>query len=140
MAAKLQIEFQVTKSGHPLEISDHLSSLLKSKSDQIPPAYMCNKEKLVFIIYEKVDKVLKEYIESLNQEKTANVAYISMYREGMDELSSISKGLGVNVVGTYNVGIKKGLFGKGKLTQEEIEGAVEFAKKEANQLFESLHL
>ena len=63
MAAKLQIEFQVTKSGHPLEISDHLSSLLKSKSDQIPPAYMCNKEKLVFIIYEKVDKVLKEYIE-----------------------------------------------------------------------------
>ena len=67
MAAKLQIEFQVTKSGHPLEISDHLSSLLKSKSDQIPPAYMCNKEKLVFIIYEKVDKVLKEYIENFLQ-------------------------------------------------------------------------
>ena len=51
MAAKLQIEFQVTKSGNPLEISDHLSTLLKSKSDQIPPAYMCNKEKLVFSIF-----------------------------------------------------------------------------------------
>ncbi len=140
MAAKLQIEFQVTKSGNPLQIADHLSSLLKSKSDQIPPAYMCNKEKLVIIIYEKVDKVMREYIGSLNSEKTANIAYISIYGDGLDELESISKGQGVNVVGKYNVGIKKGLFGKGKLTEEGLNGAVEFAKKEANQLFESLHL
>ena len=140
MAAKLQIEFQVTKSGNPLQIADHLSSLLKSKSDQIPPAYMCNKEKLVIIIYEKVDKVMREYIGSLNSEKTANIAYISIYGDGLDELESISKGQGVNVVGRYNVGTKKGLFGKGKLTEEGLNGAVEFAKKEANQLFESLHL
>ena len=103
MAAKLQIEFQVTKSGNPLQIADHMSSLLKSKSDQIPPAYMCNKEKLVIIIYEKVDKVMREYIGSLNSEKTANIAYISIYGDGLDELESISKGQGVNVVGKYNV-------------------------------------
>ena len=36
MAAKLQIEFQVSKSGNALEIGDKLSGMLKSKSDQIP--------------------------------------------------------------------------------------------------------
>lgn len=140
MAAKLQIEFQVSKSGNALEIGDKLSGLLKSKSDQIPPAYMCNKEKLVIIIYEKVDKILKEYISSLNPDKTANIAYISVYGEGGEELTAMSKGLGVNVTGVYNVGVKKGLFGKGKMTEEQLEGAVKFAKDEANKLFESLHL
>lgn len=140
MAAKLQIEFQITKSGNPLEISDHLSSILKSKSDQIPPAYMCNNEKLVIIIFEKVDKVMREYISSLNSSKTANIAYISIYGDGLEELSQISKTAGVNVVGTYNVGVKKSLFGKGKMSQEQLDGAVKFAKEEANKLFESLHL
>ena len=136
--AKLQIEFQITKSGNTLQIADQLSSLLKSKSDQIPPAYMCNKEKLVIIIFEKVDKVLKEYIGSLDTNKTANIAYISMNGSGLDVLSEISKGKGVNVVGTYNVGLKKSLFGSSKMTDEQLKGAVEFAKKEAGQLFESM--
>ena len=140
MAARLQIEFQVTKTGLPQQISDHFSTLLKSKSDQIPPAYMCNKEKLVFIIFEKVDKVLREYVESLDTSKTENIAYVSVFGQGDDELKKISESKGVNVAGVYDVGVKKGLFGGGKLTQEELDGAVGFAKKTAESLFESLHL
>lgn len=139
MAAKLQIEFQVSKSDIPLLISDRLSSLLKSKSDQIPPAYACNKEKLVFIIFEKADKKLKEYISSLDTDKTANIAYISVFGKDTDVLADISRGLGVNVVEPYNVGVKKGFFGS-KLTEEELNGATEYAKKTAEGMFESLHL
>lgn len=136
--AKLQIEFQVTKSGIPLEISDHLSSLLSSKSDQIPPAYMCNHEKLVFILYDKLDKKLREYLNEMGTEKTANIAYISTFGENIDEVCEISQKLGVNVAGTLNLGVKKGLFGKAKLTDADVQKAVEFARETAQGLFTSL--
>ncbi len=136
--AKLQIEFQVTKSGIPLEISDHLSSLLSSKSDQIPPAYMCNHEKLVFILFDKLDKKLREYLGEMGTEKTANIAYISTFGEGLDEVCEISRKLGVNVAGTLNLGIKKSLFGKGKLTDADVQKAVEFARTTAQSLFTTL--
>ena len=81
--AKLQIEFQVTKSGIPLEISDHLSSLLSSKSDQIPPAYMCNHEKLVFILFDKLDKKLREYLgEMCTENRQMYLLHISLQDHG----------------------------------------------------------
>lgn len=136
--AKLQIEFQVTKSGIPLEISDHLSSLLSSKSDQIPPAYMCNHEKLVFILYDKLDKKLREYLGEMGTEKTANIAYISTFGDNIDEVCEISHNLGVEVAGTLNLGVKKSLFGKGKLTDADVQKAVDFARETAQKLFTSL--
>lgn len=136
--AKLQIEFQVTKSGIPLEISDHLSSLLSSKSDQIPPAYMCNHEKLVFILYDKLDKKLREYLGEMGTEKTANIAYISTFGDNIDEVCEISRNLGVEVAGTLNLGVKKSLFGKGKLTDADVQKAVDFARETAQKLFTSL--
>lgn len=139
MAAKLQIQFQQGKDTTPREIADFLSTLVKSKADQILPAYKCDHEKLVIIVYGKMDKVVREYVETIDAEKTENIVYITTTGDNLDRLTGISKGLGVNVAGTFVVPMKKTLFGK-KLTTESRDKTIDFVKNIVNGLFEKLKL
>lgn len=125
-------------------IGDELSNLFKCKCDQIPPAYQCNKEKLVIITYEKYGKMPKkftEFIESMNTEKVFNVALIEISNtgnEGIDEIKSMFTKNGVKVVDTLGISAKKGLFSKPRITKEDVQKAVDFSHKIAAELFDSI--
>ncbi len=133
------------KGGQARLVGDQISSLFKCKCDQIPPAYQCNKEKLVIIVYEQYGKMPKkftEFIESMTTEKAYNVALIEISKtghEGLDTLKTIFKNNGVNVVDTCSIVAKKGLFSKPSVSDEEIQRAVDFSHKIAADLFESIH-
>ncbi len=125
-------------------IGDQLSNLFKCKCDQIPPAYQCNKEKLVILTYEKYGKLPKkftEFVESLTTEKVYNVALIEISNKGNEELNNLKTifdGNGVKVVDTLSIVCKKGLFGSPKLTDQQIKEAVDFSHKIAASMFDSI--
>ena len=132
------------RGGQARLIGDALADLFKCKSDQIPPAYQCNKEKLVIITYEKFGKMPKkftEFIESLTTEKVFNVALIEISKtgnEGFDELKTMFDKNGVKVVDTLGLSAKKGLFGGAKITEDQVKQAVDFSHRIAADMFESI--
>ena len=93
---KLQV-FLYSKYGYAQRIADELSGMFRCKCDQIPPAYQCNKEKLIFIVYEKygkLDKKLVNYMQEMDSNKRQNIASIEISNTGneaLDELGSMVK-------------------------------------------------
>ena len=126
-------------------IGEQLGNLFKCKCDQIPPAYQCNKEKLVILTYEKYGKLQKkftEFVESLTTDKVLIVALIELSNtgnEGFNELKTIFDKNGVKVVDTLGLTVKKGLFSSPKLTDDQIKTAVDFAHKIAASMFDSIN-
>ena len=141
---KLQV-FLYTKYGYAQAIADELSGMFKCKCDHIPPAYQCNKEKLIFIVYEKygkLDKKLVEYMKEMDSNKAQNIAFIEISNtgnEGVEELSAMVKANKVNVCGVHNISIKRGLFSKGQLTEEDMAGAKAFADQQGKANFDFLN-
>ncbi|MFR5072085.1 MAG: hypothetical protein ACLTDS_08110 [Bianqueaceae bacterium] len=109
---KLQVLF-FNKYGHAQVIADKLSSLFRCKCDQIPPAYQCNKEKLVFIAYEKhgaLDKKFLEFLKEMDTNKTANVALIEISKtgnEGFDELRTLFNTMASMLRGPWDLRITR---------------------------------
>ena len=140
---KLQV-FLYSKYGYAQRIADELSGMFRCKCDQIPPAYQCNKEKLIFIVYEKygkLDKKLVNYMQEMESNKAQNIAFSEISNtgnEGLDERGSMVKANKVNVCGTHSISVKKGLFSKGQLTDEQINGAKKFADEQGKALFDFL--
>lgn len=141
---KLQV-FLYSKFGYAQKIADELSGMFRCKCDQIPPAYQCNKEKLIFIVYEKygkMDKKLMNYMQEMDSNKAQNIAFIEISNtgnEGLDELSSLVKANKVNVAGTHSIAVKRGLFSKGQLSDADIAGAKAFAEQKGKENFDFLN-
>lgn len=141
---KLQV-FLYSKFGYAQRIADELSGMFRCKCDQIPPAYQCNKEKLIFIVYEKygkMDKKLMNYMQEMDSNKALNIAFIEISNtgnEGLDELSAMVKGNKVNVAGTHSIVVKRSLFSKGQLTDADIAGARAFAEQKGKENFDFLN-
>lgn len=141
---KLQV-FLYSKYGYAQRIADELSGMFRCKCDQIPPAYQCNKEKLIFIVYEKygsLDKKLVSYMKEMDSNKAQNIAFIEISNtgnEGLAELSSMVKANKVNVAGTHSISIKRGLFSKGQLTDADVAGAKKFADEQGKAHFDFLN-
>ena len=57
---KLQV-FLSGENGYAQAIADELAEMFHCKCDQIPPAYQCDREKLVFLVYEKYGKLDKRF-------------------------------------------------------------------------------
>ena len=141
---KLQV-FLYSKYGYAQRIADELSGMFRCKCDQIPPAYQCNKEKLIFIVYEKygkMDKKLMNYMQEMDSNKAQNIAFIEISNtgnEGLEELSNLVKANKVNVCGTHSINIKRGLFSKGELTDADIASARAFADQQGKANFDFLN-
>lgn len=141
---KLQV-FLYSKYGYAQKVADELSSMFRCKCDQIPPAYQCNKEKLIFIVYEKygsLDKKLVSYMKEMDVNKAQNIAFIEISNtgnEGVDELSSMVKANKVNISGVHGIAVKRGLFSKGQLTGADMEGAKKFAEEQGKANFDFLN-
>ena len=140
---KLQV-FLYSKYGYAQRIADALSEKFTCKCDQIPPAYQCNEEKLIFIVYEKygsLDKKLVAYMKEMDTKKVQNIAFIEVSNTGneaLEEMSNIVKANGVNISGTYGVAIKRSLFAKGQLTDDMLQDALKFADEQGKANFEFL--
>lgn len=141
---KLQV-FLYSKYGYAQRIADELSGMFRCKCDQIPPAYQCNKEKLIFIVYEKygsLDKKLVNYMKEMDSNKAQNIAFIEISNtgnEGLSELSNMVKANNVKITGTHSIAIKRGLFSKGQLTEADVEGAKKFAEEQGKANFDFLN-
>ena len=139
---KLQV-FLSGQKGYAQPIADALAEMFVCKCDQIPPAYQCNKEKLVFLVYEKygkLDKKFVSYLKGLDKNSMENVSLIEISKtgaEGKDEISQILSGNGIHIHSHMGIAKKSGLF-KAILENEDIEKAKEFAMEQGKDLFQSL--
>ena len=131
---KMQVlYFSKNGKGNAEAVATAVGRTFKCKCDQIPPAYPCQNEKLVIIVFDNYGKKAKQLIDfckDLSLERASNVAIIPLSNDGSNdigELADIFKANKVNVAGVQGVEIKKGLFGAGKLTDDKVKVATDFA-------------
>ena len=136
--------FSKNGKGNAEELATAVGRTFKCKCDQIPPAYPCEGQTLVIIVYDNYSapaKQLVDFCKDLNPSRASHVAIISMSAsgdKGVAELEEIFKANKVTVSGTLELKVHKGLFGFGKLTQEDIKKANEFSTGIAKTLFQTL--
>lgn len=133
-----------SKHGTVQPIAAEIGRVFQCVCDQIPPAYPCEGQTLVIIVYDNYSapaKQLVDFCKDLNPSRASHVAIISMSAsgdKGVAELEEIFKANKVTVSGTLELKVHKGLFGFGKLTQEDIKKANEFSTGIAKTLFQTL--
>lgn len=142
---KMQVlYFSKNGKGNAEAVATAVGRTFKCKCDQIPPAYPCQNEKLVIIVFDNYGKKAKQLIDfckDLSTERASNVAVIPLSNDGgndIGELADIFKANNVTVAGIQGVEIKKGLFGAGKLTDDKVKIATDFATKMVTSLFEHI--
>lgn len=140
---KMQSLYQSTKSENTYRLSGAVSREQKCKCDQIPPAYPCENEKLVFIAVEgknaRPDKKVVDFCKDLTPARAKNVAFIIVSTsgtEGCSTLTDIVKAKGVNVVDSFECKVKSRLFGMGKVTESDLTNCKAWAQKVVNALSE----
>ena len=134
---KMQALYQSTKTDNTYRLSEVVSREHKCKCDQIPPAYPCENEKLVFIAVEgkdsKPDKKVVAFCKDLTPARAKNVAFMvvsSSGSEGARTLMDIVKSQGVNpVADVFECKVKGGVVGLGKVTDSDLANVKAWAKK-----------
>ncbi len=110
------------------------------KVDRIPPDYMPEKEVLIFVVVDggkKLDQKVENWVHFLSEKSSANIAFIGVgvgSTGPMNQLADMAKKVGINVAGVYEVPVKGGLFKKGKASEADIKGAVDFAAKTVDSI------
>ena len=132
MKYKMQVLY-FSKAGNTEKIAQAIGRDQKTKSDQIPPAYPVEAQKLLFIGLElgKVDKKVLDFVADLKPARTKNVAFfVTGDAAPLEELKDILKKNGVNVVEDVHVcPVKKGLFKQGAVSDADVKACVAWASK-----------
>ncbi len=129
-----------SKADNASAIAAAIAKSQQTNSDQIPPAYNCENEKLVFVCVEvskKIDEKVVNFLKNLNSNRVKNLAFITVGSdtgEAMNELKSMAKNVGVNVAADMECTVKSSLFKKGKVTGADIQNCVDWAAKLVNSL------
>ena len=141
---KMQALYQSTKTDNTYRLSEVVSREHKCKCDQIPPAYPCENEKLVFVAVEgknsKPDKKVVAFCKDLTPARAKNVAFMIISTtgtEGCSTLAEIVKSKGVNVIDShFECKVKGGLFGMGKVADYDLANCKAWAQKVVDSLSE----
>ncbi len=137
MKYKMQVLY-FSKAGNTEKIAQAIGRDQKTKSDQIPPAYPVEAQKLLFIGLElgKVDKKVLDFVADLKPARTKNVAFfVTGDAAPLEELKDILKKNGVNVVEDVHVcPVKKGLFKQGAVSDADVKACVAWASKVVDSL------
>lgn len=84
------------------EIVAKYASDVANSYDKIPPAYSCNKERLVVILAtvgKTIDTTLERFLKELTRERANNVAFIvDGPAEGADAMKKMVADAGANVI------------------------------------------
>lgn len=126
-----------SKSGNVQPIASEIGRVMQCVCDQIPPAYPCEGEKVVFIGVEmngKLPGAVDHFCKDLNPSRAKGVAFYVLNSNGnTDGLSSIIDTMKKNGVETYGeplgIAVKGGLFKKGMPTDADTKKVLEWADK-----------
>ena len=129
-----------SKAGNAEALARAIAREQQTKGDQIPPAYPCEAQKLLLIGLETnkdLDKQVYSIFRDLNHNRNKNFSFFCAvyYLSKLDELKSILKGNGVNVLDdVFTCQVKGGLFKAGKVSDEDIKKAVAWSNKVVDSL------
>lgn len=126
-----------SKSGSVQPIASELGRVLQCVCDQIPPAYPCENEKVVFIGVEmngKLPAAVDHFCKDLTPARATGVAFYVLNGSGSTKgLESIIETMKKNGVKTYGeplgITVKGGLFKKGMPTEDDVKNVVAWAEK-----------
>ena len=125
MAIKMRVLYSSSKKGIAQAahaIQDKFQLPVNAVDHQIPPAYSCDRERIVILCIsakKDVADAIRLFCAELKKERAANVALlIDGDQAVMDKLSEVISNAGTNLVGTKLINLGGfGPFG-GKLTDE----------------------
>jgi len=126
-----------SKGGDVQLIASEIGVKLQCVCDQIPPAYPCENEKVIFIgvhMNGKLPGAVDHFCKDLNPGRTKGVAFYVLNNtgstKGLDSIIETMKKNGVNTVGEpLGVAVKGSLFKKGIPTEADVQNVVEWATK-----------
>ena len=107
MAIKMRVLYSSSKKGIAQAahaIQDKFELPVNAVDHQIPPAYSCNRERIVILCIsakKEVTDAIRLFCSELTKERASNVALlIDGDQAVMDKLSSVITAAGTNLVGT----------------------------------------
>jgi flavodoxin len=123
-----------SKAGNSYMIAAAIAKENSVKVDQIPPAYQPENERVVFISFESnyADEKLEKFLKTLTTAKCKSVAFavVGPDTKGLDNYKKIVSDLGIKVHDdVYECKVTSGLFKKGKVTEEQVKGALAWSEK-----------
>lgn len=126
-----------SKHGTVQPIASEIGRVMQCVCDQIPPAYPCEGEKVVFIGVEmngKLPGAVDHFCKDLNPTRTKGVAFYVINNTGNTAgLENIIAAMKKNGVETYGeplgISVKSGLFKKGAPTEADIKTVLDWADK-----------
>ena len=129
--------FSKNKEGNAEETARHIARALKTTSDQIPPAYPSESEKLLFIGVDsdsgKPDKTIMDFCANLSPNRAKNVAFFAINKHGSgDILASLKEAVqkkGVDVVGDPLLIKAPGLLKQGRMKDSDFKTVEDWANK-----------
>ena len=132
MKAK-SMHYSKTETGNVEVLAGEIGTVYKCVADQIPPAYPCEGEKVVFIGIEGkgIDRQVTDFCRDFTPERVKNVAFYLVGAADDSHLSHIKEILkknGINIAGdTLIIPVKNSLFKKGKVTDADIKKVLDWA-------------
>ncbi len=142
MAASAPVKMRVMCASTKGKIKTYataLSEAFKCRVDDVPPAYSCDKERLVLIVAslkgDPSDK-LRRFCGELNPSRAYNVALIidnETQQKGIEVLKNTLREAGTNVIDDVYY-VKAGLFSGSKITLEERTAIVKWAESIAESI------
>lgn len=124
-----------SKRGTVQPIASEIGRVYQCVCDQIPPAYPCEGEKVVFIGVEmggKLPAPVDHFCRDLNPTRAKNVAFylINGNADALNGIKSELENHGVHMVeDVLTLEIKSSLFKKGTATEADVQKALEWAEK-----------
>ena len=134
MLFKMRVLFY-SKAGNAEHVAQAIARNYKTTSDQIPPAYPSDNEKLMIICIEagsKPDVSVRDFCSNLTLQRAKNVAFL-VISKGSDGsavaplIDSVKK-RGLNVVGDTHVIKVGGLLKQANIKQADLDGALKWAQ------------
>ncbi len=129
-----------SKRGTVQPIASEIGRVYQCVCDQIPPAYPCEGEKVVFIGVEMGGKLpvpVDHFCRDLNPSRAKNVAFylINGSVDGLNSIKSELENHGVHMVDdVLTLEVKSSLFKKGSVTDDDVKKALAWAEKVVENL------
>ncbi len=126
-----------SKGGDVQVIASEIGRELQCVCDQIPPAYPCENEKVIFIgvhMNGKLPAAVDHFCKDLNPGRAKGVAFYVINNTGntagLDHIIEVMKKNGVETVAEpLGVAVKSSLFKKGVPTETDVKNVLEWAVK-----------
>ncbi|MBE6564910.1 MAG: flavodoxin family protein [Ruminococcaceae bacterium] len=123
---KTRVLFYSTK-GKMESYAEEIARLESVKSDKIPPAYSCDKEKIVFLglsVAKDIPDQLRLFLNGMDKTKASNVAFfIDGKKEHAQAYIDAVKNAGANVLDNV-LYVNIGMFSFGKALKPEEKTAI----------------